>query len=508
MARGTQFEELKRRAEALIANGHVGASADGNRVRGTKFLLSDALDAVCREAGLAGWTHLHFEQAAKAAGRQERAGRLKIALFFGQHWVVRRLLSVDPELANDNFGLEVALYDEAAVRRRLNADPECATRAIGPRNPILHLAFSQHLHAAPELEPQMLGIAEALVRCGADVNDGFPAEPGSPHMLSALYGAIGHARNLPLARWLLEKGADPNDNESLYHSTEIGNPDGTRLLLRFGAKVEGTNALLRAIDFNDHETVGMLLAHGADVNAPVSGHPSGEPPMVVPALHQAARRLADGQMATILLEAGADCSHRHCGHTPYAYARICGNSEIAETIAGFGGAIPLDETEELLAAIADGTADPGATFRGRTPSGELNAILTHLIPYPERLEHVKGLVAHGFDHDACDEMKMTPLHLAGWEGLPETMEWLLTLNPALDHINGFGGDLLSTIIHGSENCPNRGSRDHISCARLALEAGVSLGTNSVFYAGEEAMADFLLRWSFDHPEQVVEGGIC
>ena len=507
MAKGTQFEKLKRRAEAFIANGRSGASAEGNSFREDDVRLSDALDVVSREVGLTDWTHLHFEQAAESAGRQERAQRLKIALFFGQNWVVRRLLAVDPALANDNFGLELALYDLAAVRRRLKADPQIATRAIGPRNPILHLAFSRHLHAAPELEPQVLEIADALVRCGADVNDGYPAEPGSPHMLSALYGALGHAHNLPLARWLLENGADPNDGESLYHSTEIGIPDGTRLLLSFGARIEGTNALLRAIDFNDHETVGMLLAHGAKVNAPVANHPGGQPPMVIPALHQAARRMADGRMASILLEAGADCSHRHCGHTPYAYARIYGNSEIAKTIEGFGGAGPLNETETQLAAIADGTAEGDATFPGRTPSCELSALLTHLIPYPERLEHVKGLVARGFDHDACDEMGMTPLHTAGWEGLPETMEWLLTLNPALDHINGFGGDLLSTIIHGSENCPNRRSRDHIACARLALEAGVALGTNAVMYAGEEEMATFLLRWSFDHPAQVVEGGI-
>ena len=507
MARGTQFGKLRCQAEALIANGRRGEFADGGSSREAEVRLSDALDFVSREAGLAGWHHLHFEQAAESAGRPERAKRLKIALYFGQHWVVRRLLAVDPALANDHFGLELALYDEAAVRRRLQADPASATKAIGPRSPILHLAFSRHIHAEPELEPQMLGIAEALVRCGADVNDGFPAEPGSPHMLSALYGALGHAHNLPLARWLLENGADPNDNESLYHSTEIGNPEGTRLLLRFGARVEGTNALLRAIDFNDHETVRMLLANGAEVNAPIASHPSGEPPMVVPALHQAARRMADGRMAAILLEAGADCNHRHCGHTPYAYARIHGNSEIAGTIVGFCGAGPLDETETQLAAIADGTAAGGASFRGRTPSGELSALLTHLIPYPERLEHVKGLVAHGFDHDACDEMKMTPLHLAGWEGIPETMEWLMTLNPALDHINGFGGDLLSTIIHGSENCPNRESRDHIACVRLALEAGAALGTDAVMYAGEEEMATFLLRWSIDHPGQVVAGGI-
>ena len=94
-----------------------------------------------------------------------------------------------------------------------------ATTPVGPRTPILHLAFSRHLHGDGDTE-DMLKVARLLVDAGADSSDGYIAEPGSDHALSALYGAIGHGDNPVLGRFLLEAGANPNDNESLYHATE------------------------------------------------------------------------------------------------------------------------------------------------------------------------------------------------------------------------------------------------------------------------------------------------
>ena len=130
-----------------------------------------------------------------------------------------RLLAETPDLAEDQFGLQCALFDLGAVKAVLSADPSLATRAFGLRRPLVHLAFSKHLKAYPELENDMLAIVELLIANGADVNDGYPVYPGSDQMLSALYGAIGHADNMVLGEWLLENGADPDDGESLYHAT-------------------------------------------------------------------------------------------------------------------------------------------------------------------------------------------------------------------------------------------------------------------------------------------------
>jgi hypothetical protein len=83
---------------------------------------------------------------------------------------------------------------------------------------------------------------------------------------------------------------------------------------------------------------------------------------------------------------------------------------------------------------------------------------------------------------------------------------LLTLRPGLAHENGDGGTLLSTIIHGSENCPDRASRDHAERLRLALEQGVALPRQAIAFAGEPGVAVFLADGAEARPGQVVEGG--
>ncbi len=504
---------LAERARDLLAaarHGDPGAVSTLNASSGParEFRLSDALHAVAGDAGFSGWAAGRMAADDGAMDREDRIDRLRIALVHGQHWVVRRLIDDDPEIANADLAIELALYDEASIASRLRDDPESATRKIGGKPPIMHLAMSRHIHAAPEKHADMLNIASALLRSGADVNDGIPAEPDSPHMLSALYAALCHADNFDLGRWLLHQGADPDDDESLYHSTELEHADATRLLLKHGARVDGTNALLRAIDFNDHLTVRLLIGHGASVDAQPRDHPGGEPSLMVPAMHHAARRMCDADMARLLLEAEADVTLLHHGHSPFAYSRIYGNRAIAEVIEDGGGDTGLDPTESVLAALADDTSPHGMQMADIEPTPEIGGLLANLAPWPGRLDHLKRLVGFGFDPNATDEMGMTPLHVAGWEGLPDTMGWLLSLSPSLDHVNGFGGDLLSTIIHGSENCPQRRARDHIACARLALEAGVPLGVRAIRFAGNRDMAEFLLRWSVDFPEQVVEGGIA
>ncbi len=115
----------------------------------------------------------------------------------------------------------------------------------------------------------MIALLDALLEAGADVDQGFPAEPASDHRLTALYGAIGHAGNIRLAEALLDRGADPNDNESLYHATELPDLDGVRLLLAHGAEIGTTNAFYRMLDRESTEGVRLFLANGADPNSPL-----------------------------------------------------------------------------------------------------------------------------------------------------------------------------------------------------------------------------------------------
>ncbi len=490
----TRIKRLRADAKQLrraFDTGETNARARVAAVLGQTDSLkhADALHVIAREQGAESWPRLKFAAEAAGMDRAARAQRLRVALYYGQHWVVRHLLEQEPDLPAEALDLQIATYDLAAVQAALS-DPQAATRPLGRRTPILHLTFSQYIHMAPERRGHMIAIARLLLANGANPNDGFPFEPGADHQLSALYGALGHANNLPLAELLLESGATPNDNESLYHATELPTRDGLRLLLKYSADPTGTNALPRALDFGDLETITLLLEHGADPNEGVADHPSGEAPFALPALHQAARRWCAGRIVQILLDHGADPAARWQGLTPYAIARVYGNAEAAEVLARAGHAPALTEAEETLAACAEGRTPPRRLDPAQLPL-ELARLATRIAARPERLDHLRCLLLAGLDPEQEDEMGLTPLHIAGWEGLPEQVAYLLTLSPDLTRRNAYGGDALGTVIHGAEFCPARASRDHVTCARLLLEAGAPLDPGVARATGSEDMAAFL-----------------
>ena len=507
------LEYLRRQAKDLRKAYEAGDAAARDRIArhpprpaGAALKHADFLHVVAREAGHASWPGLKVALETAAMDRAAKAERLAAALHLGQHRVADALLREAPDLAHADLGLECALYDAAAVRARLAADPAAATRIVGARRPILHLAFSRHWQNGGA-EADMIATAEALLAAGADVDDGYSVEGDAGDRLSALYGAIGHARNLTMARWLLEHGADPDDNESLYHATEPGSRDGLALLLAHGADPRGTNALPRALDFDDYEAVRLLLEAGADPDEGIAPDPSGAPPRAVPALHQAARRMCSGRIAQLLLDHGATPTAEALGHTPWAFARVYGNRAVARVLERAGAATPLSTVEAQLARAADGKAGERDWIDMAGLSGEMRLLLTRLVWRDGTLPHMQRLVAMGFDANQTDEMGMPPLQLAGWEGMAEKMAWLLSLAPDLSHRNGHGGTLFSTILHGSANCPNRARRDHVGCMRIALEHGVALPKAAIEGASRPDMAAFLAEWAAARPGQVVEDGI-
>ncbi|MEM8572344.1 MAG: ankyrin repeat domain-containing protein [Pseudomonadota bacterium] len=507
------IEQLRRDAKALRRAHEAGERHARQRIAnypprpaGEALKHADYLHVIARENSFQSWPALKIAADLHGLDRAAKQQRLRIALFSGHAHVVDRLLSETPNLADGLLGLQIALYDRLAVENALARDPDAANREIGGRPPLCHLTFSHYIHQRPDLAADMIKIAEMLVRGGASVDASMSVSPDNEHQLSALYGALGHANNMVLARWLLEHGANPNDNESLYHSTELGHHEGLKMLLAHGADPRGTNALLRAMDFDDVEAVRMLLDAGALADEFDGRHVGGERPWVVPALHQAARRLCPPEMVRVLLEAGADPGRSFEGCSAYGYARVFGNVSLAREIEARGAAVALTPQEDLLAMVADGedTADRRVAPE-KLPEAYRDIIRT-ILHLPGKLDHVKRLIAVGQEFDKPDSEGLTPVQVAGWEGLPEVMAYLLSLGPDLEHQNGYGGTLLPTIVHGSENCPARATRDHVQCVRLALEAGVPVPRNAADRVGNPEIAELLETWTDQFPDRIVEGG--
>lgn len=504
------LDRLRRQAKDLHKSYETGETGALDRVRAVippgraALKRADFLHVIARENTFVSWPALKEAVDLHGADRAAKVQRLRIGLANGQARVVARLLEETPDLARGIFGLEVALLQAGPVLAALDADPGLATTESFGRRPMVSLAFSHAIHIWPEREQDMLRIARALVAHGADVNDAMD-HPDGP--LSVLYGAIGHANNMALGKWLLENGADPNDGESLYHATELGHHDGLRMLLDHGADPRGTTALGRAMDFDDLTAVEMLLTAGADPNhfEPPSGRPDRNP---LTPLHQAARRMVSPEICKALLNAGADPFAEADWASAYAFARVYGNRALARLIEDRGATPLLSREEALLAAAADGAAPEGAYIdEAQLPAPYVN-IIREILHLPGKLPHIRALVDLGLFYDRPDGEGLTPVQVAGWEGLVEVMGYFLSLSPDLGHINGYGGTLLSTIIHGSENCPPGDHRDHIACARMALEQGVALPKRAIALAGEPQMAAFLSDWADRYPGQVVAHGVA
>jgi len=514
-----QLDRFRRAAKRLAQDHALGLPSALTRLQvhpprsGLQGLRhADYLHVIAQENNFASWPALKLAAETIGLDRAALQQRLKIALAHGQNSVVEHLLIEHPNLPDGLLGAQIALYDIKAVKAALWSDPKAATRQLGPRTPLAHLCFSKWHQHHPELMDAMMAIAELLVAHGADVNESTPAAPDNDHRLSVLYGALGHADNMRLAKWLLELGADPNDGESLYHATELGHHVGLDMLLAHGADPRGTNALLRAMDFDDHDAVRKLVAAGGDVNEFAADEVGGELPWVLPALHQAARRMCSAEMIDLLMEAGADPSLNYDGTTAYGYARVFGNSRLVNAIENNrisqGGRLPtLTSEESLLAMAAEGKDTSGLYIDPeRLPSTYRNMLCT-ILAIPGKLPHVKRLVSLGLEYDRPDRQGLTPVQLAGWEGLPEVLAYFMDLKPDLGHINGYGGTLLSTIIHGSENNPNRDQRDYVACLKVVLTEGVAIPRGAIDMAGEESVSAFLSDWAQAYPGQVVDDKI-
>lgn len=509
------IDQLRRDARALKKAYETGDAHARQRLRAnpprpdtTELKHADYLHVIARENSFVSWPALKLAVELHGMDRAAKQQRLKIALAHGQTHVVEQLLTDVPDIADGVLGLEIALYRREAVEVALQVDPSCLSSDLGPVPALVHLTRSKMIHAWPEREADMLAIADLLLAHGADVNQGVPVHDNSDHLLSPLYFAIGHANNMVLGRWLLEHGANPNDNKSLYHSTELGHHEGLKLLLAHGADPRGTNAMLRAMDFHDVEAVRLLLDAGALADEFDPRPIGGEPPVVVPALHQAARRMSPPEMIELLLEAGADPANLHEGCSAYGYARVFGNQALAKAIEGRGQATPLTPEETLLANAIEGEPVEGVFIDPDTLPDAYRGMIRAILHLPGKLDHVKRLVALGLEYDRPDSEGLTPVQVAGWEGLPEVLAYFLSLRPDISHVNGFGGTLLSTIIHGSENNPNREGRDYVACVEQVLEYGVALPRRAIELAGDPEISAFLAEWAQRKPGQVVEGGVA
>lgn len=484
-----KIEKLRAEAKKLkkaFASGDIDAAArlHAKLPNIEKPKHADFLHLLARENGFTSWPALKAATEAAQLDRTQKIKALERAVLNGSFLMLDRLFEQDPDLVDAHLGLQIAFARAAKVREAIEGDLSLANVLISERPPLCWLTYSKLVNRKPEIVTDQLAILDTLIAAGAEPNASIPAEPDSDHRLSALYGAIGHSQNLALAEALLKAGANPNDNESLYHATEMPTLDGVKLLFSHGAEVGRTNAFLRLLDIENPEGVKLFLANGADPNAPPYRHPSDEPAEARNALHHAIIRGRSAEIAALLLDAGVDTEMPFGNRSSYALARICGNRDIARLLKERDLDTQLTPAETFLAAIAD--IDDRKARATLETHPDLWQDLSHFdktrqteLAMRRECQPVLELMADlGFDINLQGESDMPPIHAAAWWGHAEIVEMYIARGANLDIENMFGGETLGTAIHGSANCPARDEGDYERTVLALLNAGAVIRPDS------------------------------
>lgn len=484
---------MARFRSALPAAAGISDDALSSRAR----RLHDAQSCIAREHGFASWPDLKRYVEVQATAQQARAVRIL-------HWlqlvyrgdvsgtsgrsnlrIALRMLAEDPGLVAGDPYLACAIGDEAAVRRATEADPSWVDRPGGPLQmpPLLAVAHSGLLRVE-EFRARLHGCARLLIAAGADVNQRIhsrwpPASIEKPDMrypLSTLYGAAGANHDLELTKLLLAAGADPNDDESLYHSLE--DPACARLLLERGARIAESNAMYRAIDLEDDTAMKLLLAHGGDPNEPARNAPLTD--WGSPLAWAIYRRRPEHVKA--LLDAGADPSHAtREGISPYRLALQFGLTEAAAALQAKTDAPELSEDERFIAACACSDEAGARVVLLRRPDlpGALSAAQLRLLPDMAAAgadDVVKLMVRLGWpiavrggDWDA------SALNLVVFRGDAGMTRFLLEHGAKWTEQHGHGDNACGTLSWASLNEPVDGG-DWAGCARALLDHGMPRAT--------------------------------
>jgi ankyrin repeat protein len=339
---------------------------------------------------------------------------MEAAVWHGPLEPAEAILAAHPEIATHDLHIAALLGNEEAVRKFIALDPANATAPGGPHgwDALTYLCFSKYLRLDRARTPGFVGAATALLDAGANANTGFwsPDHQPKPEWESALYGAAGVAQHPELARLLLQRGADPNDNETPYHVTETYDNTVLRLLVESGKLNPDsmTTLLLRKSDWHDFEGIEYLLDHGADPNhASIWGYT---------ALQQAIRRDNSLKIVKALLDHGA----RHESASGMAARR--GRDDI---LAALGCPDEAISDAEFQASGGKFLAE----FAGNDNTEGVRRLLDRGVPVNAPYE---GDPYFGIPKNS------TALHVAAWRAAHKTVKLLIERGAAVNAKDGNG----------------------------------------------------------------------
>ncbi len=442
------LDQARRQAKELLRaarSGDAHALAQLSAVSAPPTLAGAQL-ATARELGLPSWPALVREIDARTTSIPEdviRFLRFSVNLQIG---AAARMLHENPSLAQSGFPAAVVLGDAARVEAELRHNPGAATR-VDPETgwTALHLACASRFHLDPTRATGLTEVTGLLLDAGAGIDGQSTGSRCWRPLECAVTSANSSRNNEPLIRMLLERGAPVRSETVVASLYAAGGTWCLELLTRAAAGTPEafTDALVEAVAEASLDAVAVLLAAGADPDAPGRDGRS-------------ARRRA--------LTAG-----------------------VATTVALLGGD-SNDPVERMLEAIVTGDSDSARRIATANPG------LVDCLEAAERAalvaaaEHgnvaaVALMLELGFPVDArreaIDDDGATALHTASWAGSADTVALLLQHGADLTaRDTRWHSQPLEWALVGSGEAPDGApAPDWVATVRLLLDAGAA--TNGI-----------------------------
>ncbi|MGN6170520.1 MAG: ankyrin repeat domain-containing protein [Solirubrobacteraceae bacterium] len=438
------LDQARRQAKELLhaAQGGDAGALERLAAFSAPLTLAGAQLALARELGLPSWVALVREIDARNASIPEdvlRFLRFSVNLQIG---AAARMLYENPALAGSGFPAAVVLGDAARVEAELRRDPGAGNRVDpGSGWTALHLACASRFHLDPARAPGLAKVARLLLDAGADIDGQSAGRRCWRPLECAVTSANSSPNNEPIIRLLLERGAPVRPETLLASLYAAGGTWCLELLTEAAAGTSElfTEALVEAVVGADLDAVAVLLAAGADPDAPS----------------------LDGR-----------CARRR--------ALTAGVAATVELLGGGGD----DPADRLLQAIVTGdgdaarslaTADPGLVDR-LEPADRvaLVAAAEH-----GNLASVGLMLELGFPIDtrreASDDDGATALHAASWAGSAETVALLLEHGADLNvRDTRWQSQPLEWALVGSGEAPaSAPTPDWVTTVSQLLDAGAS-----------------------------------
>jgi ankyrin repeat protein len=470
-------------------------------IKNAPFSLTDAQLIIAREYGFESWPkfakHIETLQLIQSVSSLDDP----ISAFIEMACVPRTshssgtlehaemILARYPHVGSSNIHTAAILANEAGVRTFLTRDPNNATAQGGPYgwDALTHLCFSRYLRLDARRSAAFLRTACALLDAGASAKTGWYEMIDHPRprpvLESAIYGAAGIARHVELTRLLLERGADPNDEETPYHVPETRDNAVMKVLVESGSLNEASlnTMLLRKTDWHDQDGLRFLLDHNADPNLATRWGDN--------ALHHALRRDNCLETIELLLDRGANPAiENREGRSATAMAARRGRGDVLAMLEQRGHPLDLRGVDRLIAASAKDdreairsltAAEPGLATKlveqGGTLLAEFAGVgnvagLRHLLDLGVSAD---SLYKEGDSYFGIAK-NSTALHVAAWRARPDAVKELIVRGGPVNALDAKERTPLALAVKACIDSYWTNRRSPASAEAL-LQAGASAG---------------------------------